>query len=218
MKLSDINLKLYKTNDLIEVSCTYCNSTFLRVKHQLQSDIKHNRKIYCNSKCDGQHKSKLFSFVIPCKTCGKKVKRVKSDKSKSGNYFCSRSCSAIYNNKHKSTGTRRSKLEIWLEQQLNSKYPDIKIKYNKKDTIGSELDIYIPSLKLAFELNGIFHYEPIFGKDKLNQIQNNDSNKFQKCIEHNINLCIIDTSSLKYFKEQSANKYLKIITEIIDNQ
>jgi len=44
-------------------------------------------------------------------------------------------------------------------------YPDLVIHFNKKDAINSELDIYIPSLKLAFELNGIFHYEPIFGKE-----------------------------------------------------
>jgi hypothetical protein len=80
----------------------------------------------------------------------------------------------------------------------------------------SELDIYIPSLKLAFELNGIFHYEPIFGNEKLNKIQKNDNNKFLKCQEKNISLCIIDTSSQKYFKEQTSKKILDIIINIIN--
>ena len=78
------------------------------------------------------------------------------------------------------------------------------------------MDIYLPSLKLAFELNGIFHYEPIFGDNKLSQIQNNDSNKFMKCQWHNISLCIIDVSSFIHFKELGAKKYLDIITTIID--
>ena len=65
-------------------------------------------------------------------------------------------------------------------------------------------------------LNGIFHYEPIYGQDKLSQIQNNDNRKFQACIENGIELCIIDSSQQKYFKEQSSLKYLNIITNIIN--
>jgi hypothetical protein len=103
-----------------------------------------------------------------------------------------------------------------LEQQLPILYPDMEFHFNRKDTINSELDIYIPTLSLAFELNGIFHYEPIYGPDKLSQIQNNDHRKFQACLEKGIELCITDTSSLSYFKEQSAKKYLDIITNIIN--
>ena len=80
------------------------------------------------------------------------------------------SCAATYNNKNKTHGTRRSKLECFIEKKLSELYPDLTIHYNQKDTINSELDIYIPSFKLAFELNGIFHYEPIYGEEKLNQI------------------------------------------------
>ena len=104
---------------------------------------------------------------------------------------------------------------MWVEGQLTTLYPELHILYSDKTAINSELDIYIPSLSLAFELNGIFHYEPIYGKSKLNQIQNNDNRKFQACIEHNIELCIIDTSSQKYFKENSSKKYLDIITHLV---
>jgi hypothetical protein len=78
------------------------------------------------------------------------------------------------------------------------------------------LDIYLPSLKLAFELNGIFHYEPIYGTEKLNQIQNNDNKKFKLCYKNEISLCIIDVSQQKYFKAQTSKKYLNIITTIIN--
>jgi hypothetical protein len=71
---------------------------------------------------------------------------------------------------------------------------------------------------LAFELNGIFHYEPIYGDNKLEQIQNNDNRKFQACLEKNIELCIIDTSQLKYFKEKNCLKYLEIVQSVVGNR
>ena len=94
----------------------------------------------------------------------------------------------------------------------------LRINYNEINTINAELDIYIPSLKLAFELNGIFHYEPIFGNKKLVKTQNNDQRKFIACAELGISLCVIDTTSLKYFKEDNAKKFLNIITKLIDEK
>jgi len=97
-------------------------------------------------------------------------------------------------------------------------YPDLKILYCDKTAINSELDIYIPSLNLAFELNGVYHYEPIHGQNKFEQIQNNDNRKFQACIEYGIELAIIDVSNLKYFKENNCLKYLSIIQNIISQK
>jgi hypothetical protein len=97
-------------------------------------------------------------------------------------------------------------------------YPSLEFHFNRKDTINSELDIYIPSLKLAFELNGIYHYEPIHGVEKLATIQNNDSRKLQACIERGISFCTVDTSGSKNFKPERDQKYLEIICEIITEE
>lgn len=175
-------------------------------------------KTFCSKQC---RKNCLDNITIkPCGFCSKLVTRDNAEmrKSKSGNIFCSNSCAASYNNLHKTIGNRRSKLEIYLEEQIVLKYPNLMILFNDKDIINSELDIYIPSFKLAFELNGIFHYEPIFGEEKLRQIQNNDDRKFQACIEKGIELCIIDNSIMKYFTEKQALKFLQIITSIIDQK
>ncbi len=153
---------------------------------------------------------------VNCLNCKKEFKKRISQINKTPNNFCSRSCAATYNNTHKISGNKRSKLEIWLEKELTNLYPQLLILYCDKETINSELDIYIPLLHLAFELNGIFHYEPIYGQTKLQQIQNNDDRKFQACLEKNISLCIIDSSKQKRFTEKSSQQFLDIISNIID--
>lgn len=196
--------------------CSFCNNEFERSKSNSCSAIKRGCKPYCSRKCfiDARKTKKL----VTCKNCNKDFYKLPNQIKKYANNFCSRSCSGTYTNKHKKYGTRRSKLEKYIESKLSFYYPNLYILYNNKETIKSELDIYIPSLKLAFELNGIFHYEPIYGPDKLESIQNNDNRKFQACLEQGIELCIIDTSSQKYFKESSCEKFLKIIREIIDKK
>lgn len=219
MKLfNDEDYNKSKNNDLLPFQCECCNNTFFKTKRKIQQEGLSTKHRFCSIECKNEFKYKNSSEYVYCKHCGTYFKKINSQnkRSKSGNHFCSQSCAAIYNNTHKTKGTRRSKLEQYLEHKLNELYPQLEILFNDKTAINSELDIYIPSLKLAFELNGIFHYEPIFGESKLNSIQQNDANKFQKCQEHGISLCIIDTSSQKYFKEQSSIKFLNIIKNIID--
>jgi hypothetical protein len=126
------------------------------------------------------------------------------------------SCAATYNNQHKTIGSRRSKLEFWLEEKLKSSYPQLNLIFNEKHMIGSELDIFIPELCLAFELNGIFHYKPIYGEEKLSQIQNNDLAKAKACCNIGINLHVIDTSSQNRFKQSTSDEYLTIIKKAIN--
>lgn len=109
-----------------------------------------------------------------CKNCCKKL----TDSKKT---FCNSSCSATYNNTHKKHGCRRSKFEKYCEEQLSKDFPELTIEYNQTSLINYELDIYIPSLKLAFELNGIFHYEPIYGKTLLEKTQSRDKQKILSC-------------------------------------
>ena len=207
-----------KSRDKITLICKNCNNEFSLRKHRIQDSIKKGfQTFFCSTKCVGEHKTTTQSEIVECKQCGKHFKKQNSQIKKHRNHFCSQSCAATYNNTHKMTGTRRSKLEAYLEKELKILLPDLEILFNDKTAINSELDIYIPSMKLAFELNGIFHYEPIFGEDKLNQIQNNDGNKFQKCQENQISLCIIDTSSQKRFTELSSKKFLDIIITIMQN-
>jgi len=198
--------------------CNNCGCEFKRLsKNHSRFKGRGNIHSFCSRTCKAAFYSK--SSKVICRQCSASFIRTNADlkRSKLDKLFCSRSCSATFNNTNKTHGTRRSKLEAWLEEQLTKAYP-LEIHFNRKDTINSELDIYIPSLKLAFELNGIYHYEPIHGPEKLAAIQTNDHRKFQACLEKGIELCIIDTSGFKYFKNDKAKCYFDIIRKVIDSK
>lgn len=209
----------------MKVRCVQCNCEFERESKEVAKNERRKLRLFCSRRCNGNFKSQERKgktldgkdaprTVSNCAQCGITIERTPSHIKNYKNVFCNHSCATRYQNAHKTTGCRRSKLEKWLEIQLNTIFFD-QILYNDKTTINSELDIYLPYLGLAFELNGIFHYEPIYGKEKLNQIQNNDTRKFQACLERGIELCIIDTSQFKYFKEEKAKIFLNIILETI---
>jgi hypothetical protein len=198
----------------LPLECESCGDTYYKPKKEIKYALKKNRNIkYCSQTCFGLTTKK--SKLLTCLTCGNSFTKLNANIQKSKNHFCSLSCAGIYNSNNRTKGTRRSKLEVYLEDSLTQLYPNLQIDYNKTYAIQAELDIYIPSLKLAFELNGIFHYEPIFGDKKLNQTKNKDKYKFKACIENQIDLCVIDTSNFRYFKTEGAKKYLDIINNII---
>ena len=210
--------KNLKSRSDVPLECIRCKKIFNQKKHHVQILIKRPEKKssmeYCSKECF--HLSDRNRIKITCTQCIKEFERTPSQLKKSKLPFCSKPCSAFYYNTHKTEGYRRSKLEMWLEEQLTKLYPVLEINFNKTNIINSELDIYIPSLKLAFELNGIFHYEPIYGKEKLDKTKNNDDRKFQICSKLGISLCVIDTHNVKYLKKERDKKFLDIIVKIID--
>jgi hypothetical protein len=209
------NFAQLKSFDLVELECSSCLKPFTKTKRVYLRAIRGvygNSSSYCSQACAA--KQRIVRISLSCLKCNKVISKTKTQIRK--NNFCSKSCAANWNNTHKATGTRVSKLEIWLQSKLLELYPFLEFHFNRKDAINSELDIYIPSLKLAFELNGIFHYEPIFGAEKLAATQNNDERKFQACLERGIELCIIDTNSMKKFTEEKAKKFLFIVSLVIE--
>jgi hypothetical protein len=204
---------------IVSCICHYCHELFEIERKQLLRDFlkesnKGKNKKFCSHKCS--HMSMTTSLEVQCKNCNKNFKKRLKETKYSPNHFCSRSCAATYNNKHKTHGTRRSKMEVFFEEIINLNYSNLKYLANDKTVIGSELDFYFPDLKFAIELNGIFHYEPIYGDTKFNQIQNNDKQKLIRCYEKGIELCIVDISSVSYLSSTAKEKYKKIFCEILD--
>lgn len=164
------------------------------------------KQTYCSRQCFIESVSKPKK---ECKNCGRQLT------GKWAMDFCSRSCSASFNNKKRDYGYRRSKLEKYIEKEITSN-TNTEVKFNDKSIIGSELDIYIPSKKLAIELNGIFHYEPVFGQQKFESIQRNDAEKKKRCKELDITLIEINTTEQKQFSIKSSKKFLKQVLDLIE--
>jgi very-short-patch-repair endonuclease len=117
----------------------------------------------------------------------------------------------IYHNANKTFGSQRSKLEEWLELKLLELFPDMDFIFNGREAIKAELDIYIPTIKLAFELDGIFHYKPIFGIKKFTATQNKDHKKEELCIEKGIQLIRLNVSIMKKFTPENGIIFLDMI-------
>jgi len=197
-------------NDMpVEVSCFKCGNTIKRYP----SELNKKNQYWCSYNCRYPDNKKR---LVSCLKCNKEFYKLNAEYIKFPNHFCSHSCSASYNNTHKTYGTRRSKLEIYLEEQIRKHYPQLQLVCNQKSAIESELDFYFPELRFGIELNGITHYEPIYGEDKFEKIQNNDKRKIIACYEKDIELAIIDSSSCSYLNEIAKNKYKTLVINLLE--
>ena len=193
---------------IIPLICENCKKEFERTLSQYNKNKQRYKHIFCSNKC----KSKFYNFrkKIKCAYCNKVVirKRKELKKYKSGKSFCSSSCAAKYNNTHRTTGNRLSKSEKYLVKLIKQKCPELKIIIgDRKICKGLELDIVVPSLKLAIEWNGICHYKPIYGKEKFKDIKEKDIQKRLYLHEYDPEyklITIIDTS--KRFSEEYVEK------------
>ena len=215
-----ISLEQFNTSKsalFIPLECEFCHKIFYRAKGDVKRAMlgKKAQINYCSVECRGKTQTKKGTVKTSCLNCNAKITKTLHKALKIPNHFCSSSCAATYNNKHKTYGYRRSKLEQYFEEQITFYYPQLLCLYNNKETIGSELDFYFPTLKLAVELNGIFHYEPIYGKDQFEKIQNNDKQKSIRCYELGIEFCSIDASKCKHLTQQRKDEYWNILEHLI---
>ena len=151
--LSDMKIQKAKSKDKLPCKCYVCGTTFFVLKRIILNHLNGSKDKcqFCSQTCvQSMKKNKI---LLKCTNCNNEFLKLPNQikMSKSGNHFCSKSCAATYNNTHKTTGNRRSKLEKYIEIELIKQYPNLEILFNDNKAINSELDIYIPSLKLAFE-------------------------------------------------------------------
>lgn len=205
----------------IPILCDYCDRSFdAKIKYITRSFKRYpkQKSMFCCKKCTG-----LAQIIIDkvrefeCTHCGKTFERYYHPEylEQNKNKFCNSSCAATYNNRNKKYGTRRSKFERWLEEELTDLLPDMEVIYNSRSVIRFELDLYLPELGLAFEINGIHHYKAIFGQKKLLDIQRNDRLKLEQCTAIGIELHTIDISGMKKFSPEWSRMYLQPVLDIL---
>jgi len=224
IKIDELNN--YKSRDLIPLECQICKSTFYKSKNIVQRGIKGTRKInVCSKQCHNiligtfnKNYNKKYPDIInlKCECCSKEFSRtyriyVRQTKNNKKQY-CSKSCSSTAQRLNQNN---RSTIEIWLEENLKNKYPILDLFFNVRNVIEkNELDIYIPSLKLAFEINGAYHYVPIYGENALLKRKQKDIFKIQYCKDKNIALYTIDVRNYKSVIK-SRDILLKTFQDII---
>ena len=169
------------------VNCRKCSKQLIKTNRRYNESVKNGWNFFCSRSCRYGYQGKGKEFL--CAQCQKLILKTPAQiRQTKSNVFCSKSCAAVYNNRHKHRGIRRSKLEVFIEERLRQEFPQIKLQCNTHDAIDTELDLYFPELRLAIELNGIFHYKPIYGEEKLKRIQEIDKQKLRRCMKAGIKL------------------------------
>jgi len=198
-----------------EVICQQCGKSFLKENYELTRFPNH----FCSHRCFHDYDSETNTIITNCAFCGEIVKRYKNqvNKSISGNVYCSRNCSASFSNKERKR-VRRSKIEASFFEQLCQLFPNLNILPNDKQMLdGLEVDIAIPELKLAIEWNGIVHFKPIYGDNKLHKVRTKDARKIQLSNDKNINLIVIaDLDSSKSTLKKAIDEVKIIIDDLLD--
>lgn len=170
--------------------------------------------------------SKRKLFVVKCAACSVAFNPWKTKPPKHGNWFCSKSCRMRHFNIHhhinKDCNRNFSFPENHLIDLIRRNFPDLNVIQSDRITLrsGLELDIHIPSIKLAIEINGPVHYMPIYGSEKLAATQLKDSMKFAEAHLLGISLLVIDVSFLNGRKKQiqfMAEQFESVIQPLIES-
>lgn len=197
------NDSLTKGIELIDMKCDLCDSFYQTTKSRIKAAIRVNSKRdVCSTECLLRDRVSKGSDIVKCLTCEKNFSKLFSQIKKSPNHFCCSNCSAIYTNKNRKTGFRRSKAELFLETIIREEFPNLEVKTSVRDLIpdGLEVDILLPTLNIAIELNGPVHYFPIYGEVKFENIKSKDVLKQVYLQQAGFNLIVLNISELKYWK------------------
>lgn len=204
-----------RSRSLVMLPCHVCGGTFVRSKKAVQAKLwrSPDKPLYCSQRCFHRDVSDASGTEeVQCEQCGTIFRKTAAAIAGTNHNFCGHSCAAIWGNAHKNHGCRRSKAEDMVVSFISENY-DMRILLNDIETIGMELDIVLPELSMAFEVNGPHHAKPIFGIEKLRRIQELDRKKSLLAAEAGIHLVVLDISHLPYYTDKMMAPVLALARE-----
>lgn len=107
-----------------------------------------------------------------------------------------------------------SKLELYLRKELAKTYPVEFHKTNLTTDDRLEVDLYIPALKLAIEIDGISHFEPIWGEERLRKHQAADTKKASLLLSSGYNILRVKQLT-KTLSDKKKRDTLKAILDAL---
>ncbi|MHB8132181.1 MAG: PDDEXK family nuclease [Mobilitalea sp.] len=102
----------------------------------------------------------------------------------------------------------RSQSEACVISLLRFHFRKLNILPNDKSAIGKEIDIFLPDLKVALEIQGPTHQKIIYSEETFLRTLKNDEKKAILCEQANIKLIPI------YLPEKSSDYYTFLKKEI----
>jgi hypothetical protein len=193
----------------VKVKCNMCKEDFFIKQSRFK---KSGQKFFCSRECSSKHHTKKVEVV--CLICNKNFLKPFDRIAKRPRHCCSPECAVILVKSLKDWGGRRSKLEIYVEENLKKDF-HLNFLFNET-TIGYELDIYIPEINYAIEINGITHYEPIYGESIFKRRIEIDQQKLEECKNKNIKLDILNVSRDRNYPNILRKRYLEIKNLILE--
>lgn len=201
------SISSYKSKELLPLECEHCHKIFHKRKSDVTMSLKGHPDFalrFCSLKCHHLKRVKDTHTEVACQQCRKIVVKQISWIKENKHNFCSRSCSAKFQNSNKTLGSsRKSKAETYLAELIRTDFKRLNVEENIRGVLpsGLEFDLYLPTLNLAIELNGPLHSFPIFGLNKLRSIQEKDAKKQAEAQTMGCKLIVLDTSGYKYWPE-----------------
>lgn len=192
------------------INCDTCQ----KITYKTETEFRYWKTHYCSKQCQTQRQK--LKIQKNCHECNAVIDIFPSRLREKN--FCSKSCVGKYSvyKCRKAKVTKRSRLEIYLENELRLIFPELSIECNYSLPENRlELDFYFPELNLGIEINGLYHYEPIKGGvSNFERVQKNDSLKEELCMKLGIELISIKT--IESFKDKKATmSHLKTVTDIL---
>jgi hypothetical protein len=210
------------------ITCDHCNKSVIKFHREIVKSKVH----FCSRSCSARYwnnirhpleNRKVVKKRIPqqpselkCSNCDESFFRKYVKPNHNKKRFCSKSCQAIYANKtwNRSTrfGMNKSRCETLLRDIILKSFPELEIDENNRSVVtgGLELDLYIPSKRVAIELNGPCHYIPLFGSTELQKTQNKDLLKIKYCQDNQIKLFVVNVMGVK--------NQLKTLSDVFESQ